>query len=185
MDGQLNCYHGIVTAHGNDPISQVKRFSNKEKKIIAIGCLKVVKEYSNNMGGTDQLNQDTNRSRIGIRGKKWWWGIFTWMLDVAITNAWNLSKSSGNLMTQIEFRRQLAIQYLQTYGSSPMTSGRPSSKFQVTKLNLRKDRINHFIVPCNRRRCAGGDCQKHSSTKCEKCDVGLCVNCFKPFHTSQ
>lgn len=173
----------ISTAHGNYPISQVKRFSNKEKKTITIACPNVVKQYNSNMGGTDQLNQDANRLRIGIRGKKWWWGIFTWMLDISITNAWNLSKSSGNSMTQIEFRRQIAIAYLKTYGSSPMSGGRPSAKYPRTKLNLQKDGLNHFIVPCNRRRCAGNDCQRHPSTKCEKCDVGLCIYCFKSFHT--
>ena len=172
----------VSTAHGDLPISKTKRFSSKHKKIIEVDYPNVVKSYNQNMGGTDQLNQDTNRLRVGIRSKKWWWGIFTWLLDASITNAWNLSKSSGTFMTQIEFRRYIATTYLEKYGEPPFGAGRPSAKKRPYPSDLRKDRTNHFIVPCKRRRCAGESCTKHPGTMCDKCDVGLCVACFKPYH---
>ena len=172
----------VSTAHGDLPISKTKRFSNKEKKVVEVDYPNVVKLYNQNMGGTDQLNQDTNRLRVGIRGKKWWWGIFTWLLDASITNAWNHSKSCGASMTQLEFRRYIASTYLEKYGEPPLRAGRISTKSRRYSSDLRKDRTDHFIVPCNRRRCAGEECMKHPATMCDKCDVGLCVACFKPYH---
>jgi len=39
------------------------------------------------MGGTDRMDENIAMYRIGIRGKKWWWPLFTWLLDAAIHNA--------------------------------------------------------------------------------------------------
>lgn len=47
------------------------------------------------MGGTDLTNENVNRRRIAIQGKKWWWSIFTGLLDVAVQNAWQLHKAVG------------------------------------------------------------------------------------------
>lgn len=52
--------------------------------------------------------------------------------------------------------------------------------------NVRYDRLDHF--PCNttRRRCQATGCNSRSRVKCEKCDVGLCIDpCFKNFHMSR
>ncbi|KAL1516154.1 hypothetical protein ABEB36_000073 [Hypothenemus hampei] len=54
--------------------------------------------------------------------------------------------------------------------------------------DLRLDNIGHYIVPIpddKRRRCAGEDCNSRGRTMCCKCDVGLCVNCFKKYHTTK
>ena len=39
------------------------------------------------MGGSDQVDKNVNKYRIGIHGKKWWWCLFTWIVDVAVQNA--------------------------------------------------------------------------------------------------
>lgn len=67
-----------------------------------------MEECSKNMDGTDIMDENINRRRVAIRGKKWWWPIFTWLLDVAVLNAWQIHKSVGSAFTSLEFRRELA-----------------------------------------------------------------------------
>ncbi|KAJ8930679.1 hypothetical protein NQ314_016493 [Rhamnusium bicolor] len=45
--------------------------------------------------------------RIGIRSKKWYWPIFTYLIDAAIQNAWILYRKSGKNISQLEFRRNI------------------------------------------------------------------------------
>ncbi|KAG5878747.1 hypothetical protein JTB14_023343 [Gonioctena quinquepunctata] len=70
------------------------------------------KERVNIMGGTDLMDENLSRYRIGIRSKKWWWPIFTWFVDVTVTNAWQIHRKSGGKLMQLEFRREIAICYL-------------------------------------------------------------------------
>ncbi|MCL4143795.1 UNVERIFIED_CONTAM: hypothetical protein GTU68_064841, partial [Idotea baltica] len=170
----------MSTCHGVKPVSKVKRYSKKEKRIVEVDCPNVTKIYNTYMGYTDQFNKDNNRHRIGIRGKKWWWCLFTWLLDASVINAWKLSPNPNS---QLEFRRHIANSYLKQFGTAPIAGGRPSQTKKRRNEDIRTDQSNHFIVPSTRRRCAGQFCKKHPASKCEKCDVGLCINCFKDFHS--
>lgn len=68
--------------------------------------------YNNNMGGVDELDQSVSLYRIAVC-KKWWWVLFTYMLDVAIANAWRLHvMSNDDPMDQLMFRRHIARYYL-------------------------------------------------------------------------
>lgn len=47
------------------------------------------------------MDQSISLYRVSIRGKKWWWVIFTYLLDMAVSNTWRLhvlvSKSDPNV----------------------------------------------------------------------------------------
>ncbi|KAI4459501.1 hypothetical protein MML48_6g00004129 [Holotrichia oblita] len=78
--------------------------------------------------------------------------------------------------------------YLTKYKNPPKSSGRVSTAAASTSRvsdDLRYDGLLHYIyVPENkRRRCAGIDCKSRGRTMCSKCDVGLCIECFRIFHT--
>lgn len=143
------------------------------------------------MGGTYLMDQNISTYRLGIRSKKWWWCIFTWLIDVSISNAWILYKKGHNTqLSQLDFRRNIAQTYLKKYENPPKTAGRPStSKFSVScnriSDDLRYDGLNHLLtyVPNNKRRCAGEGCPTSARTMCTKCDVGLCLECNVIFHT--
>lgn len=68
----------------------------------------VVAEYNKNMGGTDLMDENINRHRFAKRGEKWWWAIFTWLLDVAVQNACQIHKGVGFTFTSLEFRKKTA-----------------------------------------------------------------------------
>ncbi|KAK9747476.1 Transposase IS4 [Popillia japonica] len=69
-------------------------------------CYYIKHTYNNRMGEVDLSDQSVNTYRIGIRGKKWWWVLFTYMLDLAMTNAWKVYLLvSNNKISQLEFTR--------------------------------------------------------------------------------
>lgn len=100
------------TVHGVEPMSSADRYSRAQKKRIKVPRPTAVTQYNCFMGGTDQMDANVGAYRIAIRGKKWWWPIFTWLCDVAISNGWALIRSTGSNITQLEFRRQIAQSYL-------------------------------------------------------------------------
>lgn len=181
------------TCHGIFPNTNVRRFSQAEKQMITVPRPNVIGQYNSSMGGTDLMDENINRYRIGIRGKKWWWCQLTWLIDVCINNGWQLHKKAGGSFQQLNFRREIANNYLKTYGSVPKGPGRPATSRSSITLNrvsdnLRYDRLDHLVESCpgnKRRRCAGEGCSSHVRTMCKKCDVGLCIPCFSIFHTNQ
>lgn len=99
------------------------------------------------MGGTDRMNRNVYRN-VSTSGKKWYWCIFTRLLDVAISNAWCLSKSGGGNYTQLEFLRNIANKYLKTYGTASQSPGRPCLSNNTTTSTrvpdfIRCDKVNH------------------------------------------
>lgn len=167
---------------GNIPTSGVKRFSRKEKKTIQVQRPHCIGQYNKFMGGTDLMDENVNRYRISLRGKKWWWCLFTWLIDVSIQNAWILHKKAGGILSQLEFKRDIVQTYLVTYRNLPKRPG-PSTKIPD---EARYDGRDHLVEPVAngmRRRCAGAFCTSKGRTQCKKCNVGLCVPCFVPYHT--
>ncbi|KAI4455234.1 transposase is4 [Holotrichia oblita] len=101
------------TLHGVHPINNVKRYFQAEKKIVSVARPNLIGQYNNYMGGTDQMDQNIGKYRISIRGKKWWWCIFTWLIDAAINNAWILYRKATNSHSdQLSFRREIAHTYI-------------------------------------------------------------------------
>ncbi|XP_025202211.1 protein ALP1-like [Melanaphis sacchari] len=123
------------------------------------------------MGGTDQMDENIARHRIGIRGKKWWWSLFTWLIDVSITNSWKLYVNSGHKVTQLEFRRNIVQEYLTRFKNAPKRKGRPSSTSSKVPEGIRFDRLDHHVIPTidgKRKRCAGAMCTSSVRTMCFK-----------------
>ena len=78
------------TIYDQHPMGKVKRWSKKDNKQVMVPIPQAVQAYNSNMGGTDRMDQNINAYRIGIRGKKWWWSLFTWMLDSGVQNGWQM-----------------------------------------------------------------------------------------------
>nr|CAH7717546.1 unnamed protein product [Callosobruchus chinensis] len=181
------------TCHGVSPIGYVKRYCKSEKKYVQVRRPHLIGEYNRYMGGTDLMDENISTYQIGIRSKKWWWCIFTWLIDACISNAWILwKKAHRDQMSQLDFRRNIAQTYLKRYENVPTGGGRPStSKFSLSMNricdDLRYDGLNHLLVSIpdkKRRRCAGEGCITSTRTMCIKCDVGMCIECNYIFHTN-
>lgn len=186
-----NVVNVASTTYGVQPQSVVRRFSQKEKKILQVPRPHAVGKYNSAMGGTDLMDENISRYRIALRGKKWWWCIFTWMVDATIQNAWIVYKKAGNQCTQLEFRRDIVETYLTKYKNPPKATGRPSSSLSSKSShrvgdNIRYDNVGHLLAPTTNKkkiRCAGESCSSIMRTICTKCNIGLCINCNVSFHT--
>ena len=169
---------------GSEPVGTVSRWSRVEKKKIKVSIPHAVEMYNKGMGGTDRMDQNINKYRVSIRSKKWWWPLFSWMLDASVHNAWQLAKGQGSALTQLQFRREIALSYLLKFGTPPKGKGRKSSC--VPGQYLRYDNIGHLVEPTQdnkKRRCANTGCTSIGRTQCSNCNVGLCVKCFIAYHT--
>lgn len=180
------------TSDGVFPKGVVKRYSRVEKRNIQVPRPCLIGKYNNSMGGTDLMDENISRYRIAFRSKKWWWCLFTWLIDATIQNAWILHKKSGNYLTQLQFKREIVLNYLNKYRNRAKTAGRPSTSassrsFCRVSDDIRYDNFGHYLIPVHdnkKIRCAGEDCKSIMRTMCFKCKVGLCIKCNLKFHNS-
>lgn len=176
------------TCFGMQPISNISRYSKEAQQRINVPRPCAITEYDKHMCGVDRFNQSVATYRIGYRSKKWWSTIFTWLIDACVVNAWNLQRKYHPDVSQLEFRREIATYYCKRYGViSEQYDGFPTEIKRPDKNPLsttfRFDQIDHLVIPiANRRRCAGEFCKSSVRTACGKCNVGLCLPCFKLYH---
>ena len=156
------------TIGGISVTSTIRRWSRVRKQYEGIPVPDAIKKYNANMGGVDQMDQNINAYRISVRGKN---------------NAWQLSNTKGDGLTQFEFRRAVARNYLEKHGVAPKSVDRfPSNP----NMPLRYDEMRHLIavIPNNKRlRCKNFGCSRIISTMCLRCNVRVCVQCFASYHT--
>lgn len=134
---EIKCFVGILIMSGYNTLHG-RRFywdtSPDMQNIIVRDCMRRDRfeeicrilhcaDYYQFMGGTDLMDENVNKYRIGLRGKKWWWCLFTWLIDVSIQNAWILQKKSGGSLSQLEFRRDIVktFDYLQKFAKMTRT----------------------------------------------------------------
>lgn len=170
------------TCYAANPEGSAKRWCKAAKKRIEVPIPHAIQNYNQNMGGTDRTDQNINNYRISIRGKKWWWSLFTWMLDASVQNAWSLARQKNSKLTQLRFRRKLVKAYFSAYNNPRKSAGRKRPFTDAIRL----DRTNHFPRKTwnnKQRRCAGSNCKSTIRQECSKCNVGLCIECFQTYHT--
>jgi hypothetical protein len=177
--------NSVVTTASNYtpvfPLNFVKRYSQKEKKHINIEQPNMIKSYNHYMGGVDRGDQNISLYRVSIRGKKWYFPLFAQCVNMAIHNAWQLHRLQGGKMNQLEFRRSIAGNMLETNKRDAKRG--PSKRNSHENANSRFDGLNHIILyQESQHRC--GECHKKVQFRCEKCDVPLHLKfCFKQYHT--
>ncbi|XP_013193343.1 piggyBac transposable element-derived protein 3 isoform X2 [Amyelois transitella] len=163
-----------------EPLGLVKRWCPEKKEKAEVTIPHLFQNYNKGMGGVDELDQSISLYRIGIHGKKWWWVLFTYMIDMTIANAWRLHVlAKEDPMDQLLFRRNIARYYLRH--SIQKQNTRPSSS-NIDGLQL--DGKNHVPEKLVKRvRCVV--CHNRSRWGCKKCKKTLCIekSCFADFHS--
>lgn len=163
-----------------EPISKVKRFSQKDKKNILVDQPRIIKKYNENMGGVDRADQNIGLYRVAIRGKKWYFPLVCHLVDMCVQNAWQLHRKAGGKMDQLAFRRTIAQGILETH-KKPTTY--QTGKYSKTlHQSSRFDRIDHLII-YNEKQVKCRFCTKKVNFICSKCNVGLHPKeCFYLYH---
>lgn len=167
------------------PLAAVKRYSKTEKKYVDLLQPNLIGEYNKYMGGVDKLDWHVQKYRIKIRGKKWYFPLFTNAIDVAVYNAYILYSMSHGKLPFLDFKRMIAQNYLKTKSiSNPKNMGRPSSVSISKRISsTSKAGPGHIIERTfegKQRKCAL--CKKNARKQCRLCNVGIHIECFEQFH---
>lgn len=170
------------------PLGRVQRWSRTEKKQVLIPQPNAIANYNKNMGGVDKLDWNIQKYRTKIRGKKWYFPIFTNAVDMALVNAHTIYNIANKKMPLLNFRREVARFYLSLHSlSDPKNSGRPSYSISSQRRvpdEVRKNSKGHYLertLEGKQRKCAV--CKKNVRKQCVKCDVGLHVECVIQWHS--
>ena len=81
------------TLYGVEPIESVKRFNKQKKKKVDVNCPTIIKQYNKHMGGVDTANALMGLYKSPHKAKRWYFPIFTYLLDVCVINAWLLYRA--------------------------------------------------------------------------------------------
>lgn len=189
------------TLFGINPTCTVKRYSKVAKAKVDVVCPNLVKQYNKHMGGVDKANALMGLYRSPSKAKRWYFAIFTYLLDINVVNAWLVYRQDCKTLKvkhkPLKWFRLEIIQALSLAGKT-VKRGRPS--FQPLPLEkkikipvvarpddlTRKDNFAHWPMHTTKGRCR--NCTTGTSRlKCQKCDVRLCLtkskNCFVDFHS--
>lgn len=178
--------NGIVNVISNEsticPETMVSRYSVASKSRIQVKQPSLITQYNKHMGGVDLFDQNLNAYRVGIRGRKWYSSIVTYLVDAAVSNSWILYRylEDNPTLDLLAFRRSIVVDYLKKYGSGGVS--------RAVKNSLKKrdpsryDGRNHLLIPQEKQtRC--GLCGMKTTSRCQKCDVGLHLKCNLEYHT--
>lgn len=139
------------------------------------------------LSGVDLFDATIAKYRISIRSRKWYWCLFSWVLSALAVNAWKLyGRATGESQAFLPFLRQACQQMLSVHGLGKKIPGRHGFSLEVrgaAKDSVRCDGLNHWPqhVGDSNPRCR--ECKGRSKFMCDKCQVPLHPQCFRPYHT--
>ena len=147
----------------------------------------LISMYNKGMGGVDLLDRLLAAYRPTIRGKKWYWPLFTNILNISMISAWRAHcHSTPHSLSHLEFLRHVTLALLHHDTPSTARVPRDCARVPFPVLESRFDRMNHIMITGTQGRCKV--CQKNTKMHCQKCKIRLHAErgrtCFKDFHTS-
>nr|CAH7757781.1 unnamed protein product [Callosobruchus chinensis] len=179
--------NSVVTLGTNydavEPVSKVKRWSTAQKQKVDVSQPYLFQNYNKHMGGVDLLDQSVSTYRINIRGKKWWWCLFTHMINVGVVNAWRLYQLTNPGVDLLEYQRAIVTLYVKCYGKYQIVPLKQRRVANVSE-NVRHQEGGHFPEKLEKQlRCA--QCHLRARWRCRKCMVTLCLEreCFVEYHS--
>ena len=87
-----HCVTLVSTLVGVEPVGEVRRFSQQQKRHIQISCPAVVSSYNRGMGGVDLCDSLCNLYRSKLWSKRWYLNIFFYPINLCCNNAWILCR---------------------------------------------------------------------------------------------
>ena len=105
--------NSVVTVASNcqthTPVHEVRR-RVKGQPVNNVQQPHLIHAYNQGMVGVDLMDQMLASYRPSIRGKKWYWPLFTNVLNVTVVAAWRIHcKIAESPLSHLDFRREIAI----------------------------------------------------------------------------
>lgn len=102
----------VLSNHeATEPMQSVTRWSSERKERVKVYQPKCIATYNKWMGGVDRMDWSINKNRIRIRGKKWYFPLFTNLIDTTLVNAHVLYILANEKIPLLDFRRNIARAY--------------------------------------------------------------------------
>ena len=124
----------ISTFHSPKEVPIYRRQPGKSAKDER-SCIEGIKDYNENMGGTDLLDALRYHNSTQRKTVKWWHALFFWILDNAVLNAYTLYECdfrdagiSGKKLTRRQFIIKVAEVLLGHMQSKPSKKRRKSDE---------------------------------------------------------
>ena len=80
----------VSTFTGKQPIQQVKRYCCRKKRRVNIELPNIINQYNISIGGVNRMDQNISAYMINLRTKKWWWPLFRFVVDVTVSNTYQI-----------------------------------------------------------------------------------------------
>ena len=77
----------------------------------------IVFKYTERPSSTDSMARKLVDYGIGIRTRKWWWSVFSWLVNISFYNAYLLMRKSGRKMSRTKFYTEVVKAYIDPYRS--------------------------------------------------------------------
>ena len=144
----------------------------------------LISKYNKYMGGVDLLDEYLSCYRPTVRGKKWWWPLFTNALNLSVVAAFKIHRLSNPEYTDthLEFRRNIVLTLSKLSGPQ---HAHPARHIAHMPVDVRYDGRGHDTDKGPEGRCVV--CAINTKNKCVKCGVRLHYsrgkNCFAVYHT--
>ena len=107
------------------------------------------------MGGVDKHDWLVGKYSVGIRGKKWYWPLFTRILNMTMVNAWIIYKfvnaNDKEVMSLLDFKKQVGVAYLKGADLKEATGRKKSQGPSKIATDVRFDCKEHFLQKCNKQ----------------------------------
>ena len=184
------------TVYGVTPTVDATRWSRKESKPVKIPQPYLIQKYTKCMGGVDQLDHNVSDYRINVNCKKWWWNVFTFLIDMSVHNAYRLYSRSEAAkirpLDQMAFRQEVADVYRSNYRDERSELSLARSLAPSRRLGVPEDirsTGNHFAATRKtQRHCRV--CGSNTMRYCTRCSSNGNVvalhdrrDCFRKFHS--
>uniref|UniRef100_A0A3P9MFQ0 PiggyBac transposable element-derived protein domain-containing protein n=1 Tax=Oryzias latipes TaxID=8090 RepID=A0A3P9MFQ0_ORYLA len=168
----------LSTDMGVAPMSTVIRYCSETKKREPVSCPAVIRSYNDNMRGIDKSDMLVHLYRTPMKSKRWYLRLFTYIIDVSLTNAWVVykrdCKALGVKCQPLKDFRLKVFRDASNQMPAPPSSRRSSSSF-VESLTSSTD----VPKPIRGHR-------SHTPNLAVVCKVHLCMNsernCFVKYH---
>ena len=142
-----------------------------KKEYIQVEQPKLINNYNQHMGGTDQMDQQIACYNPSIKNRKWYFPIFIFLFKTSCYNASILMKQLKQSETELSylgFLRVICTSYLTKYKNDRQVGRKMNTlygKSAVAKRvpdNVRFDGMHHYMAKMDKKsRC--GLCKKNCS----------------------
>ena len=177
--------NSIVCAASNkfthEPVQTTSR-RVKGQSNIAVKQPYIIRRYNEGMGGVDLMDRLLASYRPVIRGKKWWWPLFSNIINVSVVAAWRIHCAlHGNEIDHLSFRRDIALCLLKGKTPPPRSNQVANPPDDVRLESV----LKHERIDTTQGRCRV--CMKNTRVMCSVCKVRLHTDkgksCFTDYHS--